>query len=255
MEMVITAEELRAHGITYDSATEFIFRGKQFKKVLSIRKLFRDTASNFYKKKMAKGKVFLLVEDEVHLTIWQATETVELSSREADANAKTSSIQSEFVSGWETAPLARQANPLSLTNVLPVAENSQDDQSSDNHASASEDATSTGIDSTFLLHCQQILSNYVGSIASLYVRETLAQSPTITHQQLVDQLAAKILNPQQAKKFQQQLLTLWTAPAQEVDSARSEANSAESTASQSPSGDKPSSEVNQYKRKYRGVSY
>jgi serine/threonine protein kinase len=57
----------------------------------------------------------------------------------------------------------------------------------------------------FVKLCHQELTNCVGPIASFLIRETLAQNPNISAQLLVETLAAKIPNPQQAIAFRRRL--------------------------------------------------
>lgn len=53
----------------------------------------------------------------------------------------------------------------------------------------------------FIKLCHQELTNYIGPIASFLIRETLTQNPEISAHLLVESLAEKIPNPQQAIAF------------------------------------------------------
>jgi serine/threonine-protein kinase len=57
----------------------------------------------------------------------------------------------------------------------------------------------------FVKLCHQELTNFVGPIASFLIQETLAQNPSISAQLLVETLAEKIPNPQQAIAFRRRL--------------------------------------------------
>lgn len=69
--------------------------------------------------------------------------------------------------------------------------------------------TKTGhqiIDASFLHQCEQYLIDIIGPIASLLIQESMVSYPQISPDELVILLAGKIPNPQQAKKFYQQLI-------------------------------------------------
>jgi serine/threonine protein kinase len=57
----------------------------------------------------------------------------------------------------------------------------------------------------FVKLCHQELTNFVGPIASFLIRETLTQNPSISAHMLVEALAEKIPNPQQAIAFRRRL--------------------------------------------------
>ncbi|NJP10657.1 MAG: hypothetical protein HC866_15260 [Leptolyngbyaceae cyanobacterium RU_5_1] len=256
--LVTTAEELRAQGITYDSAIEFTFQGKPFKRVLSLRKLFHEIVTNFCQRETEKGKFCLLIEDETHFTIWQTEEPSELTNREADLKAETSSVQADLnqlIPAHRTAFIERE-NPLSSTNGSSGIGQIRSDRNDNDRASAFSHTVPVSIEPKFLFHCQQVLFDYVGPIAGSYILETLTQFPTITHRQLINQLATKIPNPQQAEEFWQRVLTMKTAPVRAIDpQPKHDATPEQSTSEQPPSRPKPASEADQYRRSYRGVSY
>ncbi len=64
---------------------------------------------------------------------------------------------------------------------------------------------SSQLDATFLQHCQQALSRYIGMMAPCILEDTLYDYPDLSPGQLIDALAAAIPNRQQAKEFQQRL--------------------------------------------------
>ncbi len=61
------------------------------------------------------------------------------------------------------------------------------------------------LDATFLNRCQQALSHYIGVMAKCILEDTLEDYPGLSPAQLIDALAAAILNRQQATEFKQRL--------------------------------------------------
>ncbi|MEW6491555.1 MAG: serine/threonine-protein kinase [Cyanobacteriota bacterium] len=57
----------------------------------------------------------------------------------------------------------------------------------------------------FIERCQQELAEYIGPIASIICKRTLAQNPNLSATQFIEALAQKISNSQQALEFQQRL--------------------------------------------------
>jgi hypothetical protein len=67
------------------------------------------------------------------------------------------------------------------------------------------------VNPAFLERCQQDLSRYIGPIANFIVKDTLAREPQISPQQLIQVLASKISDAEQAEQFQQGLKILLKA--------------------------------------------
>ncbi len=63
----------------------------------------------------------------------------------------------------------------------------------------------TPLNLEFIEHCRQELVRCVGPMASFLLEDTLAQSPQLTPEQLVEALAAEIPNPQRAKEFRNRI--------------------------------------------------
>ena len=59
----------------------------------------------------------------------------------------------------------------------------------------------TEVDPAFINLCQQELARYLGRMASYVLTETLEENPHLSYQQLVEALAIKIPNSQQAREF------------------------------------------------------
>jgi hypothetical protein len=65
---------------------------------------------------------------------------------------------------------------------------------------------STALDPIFLERCQREFARHVGPMAHFILKDTLAEHPRITPQQLVELLSTEIPNSQQAKQFKEHLL-------------------------------------------------
>ncbi len=67
-------------------------------------------------------------------------------------------------------------------------------------------ANSLGIEAEFVAICQKLLAEYIGPVAPVVCKKTLAKKANLTREQFVEILAKKISDPQQAKEFQQAVL-------------------------------------------------
>ncbi|NJL37249.1 MAG: hypothetical protein HC899_11110 [Leptolyngbyaceae cyanobacterium SM1_4_3] len=195
--LVIAAEELRSKVIGYGSASELMFEGKQFKRVLSLRKLFHKVAIDYCERESKTGRFCLLVEEETLFTVWQTEPLLEpIRSQSAKINSK----EVEALPRHQQNQLGTQSiNSSRSQNLLPGQK-------------------TTAIETWFIERCQQALAYQVGAIASIYVQETLDKFPQITYHRLISELAAKISDPQKAEEFWQEVLTLITAPVKQKSS-------------------------------------
>lgn len=58
----------------------------------------------------------------------------------------------------------------------------------------------------FIEHCRRELARFIGPVAGFILKDTLAQYPQLSRQQLVESLTVEITNPQKAQEFKQHLL-------------------------------------------------
>lgn len=241
----MAAEELRSSGIDYGSAPELVFEGKQFKRVLSLRKLFHKVATDYCDRESKAGRFCLLVEEEALFTVWQTEkllEPIRNRPRKSASQVMDQVTEPSFHDQLNHSLGTKRLNP-SLPSGLPPVRNLTD------------------IEPWFVERCQQALSYYVGAIASIYVQETLDKFPQITYHRLINELAAKIPDPQQAEEFWQQVLTLITAPAKQKHSRTQPDRplSTQSLPKQLPA-QKTTQEITAlqnapYQRTYRGIVY
>ncbi len=71
-----------------------------------------------------------------------------------------------------------------------------------------EPALGAAVDETFLTQCRQALSEAIGPMAGLVLRDVVARHPNVGPAELVEAIATKIPNPQAAAAFRQRLKPL-----------------------------------------------
>ena len=76
-----------------------------------------------------------------------------------------------------------------------------------NPSHSSIPTTAPALDPNFIRYCQQELAEYIGPMAAIICRRTLAQNPGLSANQLVEALAKKIPNSKHSQEFQRRLLT------------------------------------------------
>lgn len=69
-----------------------------------------------------------------------------------------------------------------------------------------EAETPAALNPEFIEHCRRELARFIGPVAGFILKDTLAQYPHISRQQLVESLTVEITNPQKAQEFKQHLL-------------------------------------------------
>lgn len=243
--LLIAAEELRSRGTGYDSKTELAFEGKQFKRVLSLRKLFHKVAIDYCERESKTGRLCLLVEEEDQFTVWQTEQLLKPISDRSNApsfEGTAISAPPKALPAWDRT--SRSKDTASLSQNSPSVKHS------------------TTIEPWFVERCQQALTYHVGAIASVYVQETLDKFPQITYHRLISELAAKISDPQQADEFWQQVLTLITAPSKQkkLQSQRDQSVSTQflpkrSLQKQLPAQNTTDSSNTSHRLTYRGITY
>ncbi len=169
-DLVLTVQDLHKQGIPYStSTTEFIYKGKHFKKHLSFRKALLKAGLDYCKAALSREELCFLVLEENAFTIWRSVQQLEPPELPQPSPAKVSEL-------------------LSSSAALPSP-------------------SSPTVEPEFLNYCRQTMTHYLGPIANQYIRATLEQFPNLTHRQLVDRLAACIADPQQSEEFWQRMLT------------------------------------------------
>lgn len=62
------------------------------------------------------------------------------------------------------------------------------------------------VEADFVKVCQTLLTEYIGPVAPIICKKTLAKNANLTREQFVEILAEKISDPQQSQEFQQAAL-------------------------------------------------
>lgn len=167
--LIMRAEDLHQQGISYNSAlTEFIFKGKQFKKYLSFRRSLIESGIAYCKLALGRKELCFLVLEETTFTIWRAAQRLESA---------------------EATPLGQGTSQSPPPQAAPLL------------------APAQTIEPEFLDRCRQIMIHYIGPAANQHIQATLTQFQNLTHRQFVDKLAMHIPDPQQAEEFWQRVLT------------------------------------------------
>ena len=66
--------------------------------------------------------------------------------------------------------------------------------------------SSLPVEAEFINNCQESLAQYIGPIARVICRKTIAKKPNLTRMEFIRILAGKISDPQQAEEFERQFL-------------------------------------------------
>ncbi len=94
-------------------------------------------------------------------------------------------------------------------NFLRIWTETEETADSDNDLLSSKNqnvSERTPIDIEFTNNCQKLLAQYIGPIAQIVCKKTLAKKPNLTRKKFVDLLAKQISNSQQAREFKQRIL-------------------------------------------------
>ncbi|MDJ0569175.1 MAG: hypothetical protein QNJ53_09005 [Pleurocapsa sp. MO_192.B19] len=67
-------------------------------------------------------------------------------------------------------------------------------------------ANSLPVEAEFIAVCQKLLAEYIGPVAPIICKKTLAKKPNLTRAQFVEILTQKISDPNQAREFKQAIL-------------------------------------------------
>ena len=88
------------------------------------------------------------------------------------------------------------------------ADSSEIESSGDDLLSWENQSFSEGmpIDVDFVNNCQELLAQYIGPVAQIVCKKTLAKKPNLTREEFIGILAKQISNSQQARKFEQGIL-------------------------------------------------
>lgn len=93
-------------------------------------------------------------------------------------------------------------------NFFRIWTEAEETSASGNDLSSSNQNVSKDIqvDLEFTNKCQELLAQYIGPIAQIVCKKTLAKKPNSTRKEFVDLLAKQISNSQQAREFKQRIL-------------------------------------------------
>ena len=167
---ILSIEEFNQKSRAGDSACEKIYQDRTVVAGLAFSVAQVEAAEHYCQKytREKDGAICIIVREKSFLRVWS-----EISSGQQEPLKKQQDVSSS----------------LSLTE--------ETSKSSDNLLVVEEE---------FIDVCQTILTEYIGPVAPVICKKTLAKKPQLTRTQFVEILAKRISDPQQAQEFQQTLL-------------------------------------------------
>ncbi|ABW31473.1 hypothetical protein AM1_A0355 (plasmid) [Acaryochloris marina MBIC11017] len=154
----------------------------------SFHKSWRQTAIEFCEDACSKGVKYILVEFPSYLMTWRCNQTA--------ASVRAQSLHSS------------QPEEISSTSLGPLKVASATQKSSQKNVQTPPPEIATqqalGIDNDddeFISQCKKELAIHIGPMADLMTKQTLNQSPEMSHQELIEALAAHIADPNAALSF------------------------------------------------------
>lgn len=167
---ILSIEEFNQKSRSGDSGYEKIYQERTVVPGLAFSMTQVEAAQQYCQKYTSQkdGAICIIVREKSFLRVW-----------------------SEISSGQQK-PAEEQHN---VASNLSLSE--EKDEISDNCLIVEEE---------FVDVCQTILTEYIGPVAPIICKKTLAKKPKLTRTQFVDILAKKISDPQKAQEFQQALL-------------------------------------------------
>lgn len=164
---VLSIEEFKAQSSTGENSWEKIYQGKILVAgpIFSLQNL---KAAILYCRRFTRktdGAICIIVRDKSFLRIWN--ENLQNNQKKGKSPKKVSS-KSSRVKNKKKVP-----------------------------------ANSSPVEADFIDFCQKLLTEYIGPVAPILCKKTLAKNPNLTPEEFVKILVKKISNSQQAKEFQQ----------------------------------------------------
>lgn len=167
---VLSIEEFNQQSSSGINSLEKIYQGKSIEggPVFSLNNL---QAATLYCERFSKkqnGAICIIVKEKGFFRIWSETHQDNYQALEK--------------------PKKSPAN-------LPLPEKTQ-----------STSANSLPVEAEFIAVCQKLLAEYIGPVAPIICKKTLAKKPNLTRAQFVEILTQKISDPNQAREFKQAIL-------------------------------------------------
>ena len=167
---VLSIEEFKEQSSVGAHSSEKIYQGKTIV-AGPVFSLTNFKAAALYCKRFTRktgGALCIIVRERSFLRIW--SENIHHKQQNLKKKTKVASQSS-----------SAKDNTKASANLLPV-------------------------EPEFVVFCQKILAEYIGPVAPILCKKTLAKKTNLTHEQFVEILAKKISDPQEATEFRQAVL-------------------------------------------------
>ena len=201
---VLSIEEFNQQSSSGINSLEKIYQGKSIEggPVFSLTNLQAATlyCERFSKKQngamciIVKEKGFFRIWSETHQDNYQALEEPNKSSADLPLPEKTQSPLHRRET--EQRPRADVRRKGTRCDSVPAVTG----------VPRSTSANSLPVEAEFIAVCQKLLAEYIGPIAPIICKKTLAKKPNLTRAQFVEILAKKLSDPNQALEFKQVIL-------------------------------------------------
>ena len=100
---LVQAKQLEGDGIRYKSAQNIYFEGNSFVRGIAFSNRLRHLADDIYRAEVKSGNACLIVEDEIHFTIWRQESTLESMPTPQAKPAPSRSTIERFVQNLASA--------------------------------------------------------------------------------------------------------------------------------------------------------
>lgn len=188
MASIFISEELEARGFLHDRSSSLEIQGESFVPGTSFHNSWRQTAIEFCEDACSRGVKYILVEFPSYLMTWRYHQAALPNKAQSHHSSKSEEISSNSL-GPHKVTSATQKSPQK--NVL---------------SPPPEIATQKALgiandDEEFICQCKKELAIRIGPMADFMTQQALSQSPAMTHQELIEALAAHIADPNSALSF------------------------------------------------------
>jgi hypothetical protein len=184
---ILQSKDLEARGLLKDLSSALEIQGKWFKPGPSFAKSSCQIAIDFCEEAASQGRQYILIEFPSYLMAWQrmSCKTQSVPHPKAEAAHPPASL------GQPGIPTPPDSSHPAMLPLQPTSMEIVTPQQGDN------------LDEAFINQCSAELAFYIGPMAKWITEQTLQQSTPLTPKQLVEALAAHILDSKAALLFRQ----------------------------------------------------
>lgn len=188
MAFIFTSEELEAQGFLHDRSSSLEIQGESFVPGPSFHKSWRQTAIEFCEEACSRGVKYILVEFPSYLMTWRCNQAKAPEQTQFSHSSKPKEISSSSLGPLKVTPATQKSPPKEVPSTPPEIVTHQ----------------ALGIandDDEFISQCKKELAIHIGPMADFMTQQTLSQSPEMSHQEVIEALAAHVADPKAALSF------------------------------------------------------